>query len=183
MRKRSILFILSSLVLVAMAFQFSPPAFDLPPENYHSPQTFIQPDEPVVHLAGIGTSKDAVGGTFGLLIFGMAAAGVGTKDKATWLSFLGAVVALGLGVTGVMGMEISLSLVGVLGFGGLAGLRAFIKSSGSKTFIVAALGALGVAGSAFGVLTPEQFQIWLSTFGLLGGATLTHAVLKREGYN
>ncbi len=170
MRKRSILFILFSMVFVAMAFQFNPPAIDLPP------------DEPAVHLAGIGTTEDAVGGTFGLLIIGMAAAGVGAKDKATWLSFLGAVVALGLGVTGVMGMEISLSLVGVLGFGGLAGLRAFISSSGSKTFIVAALGALGVAGSAFGVLTPEQFQIWLSTFGLLGGATLTHAVLKREGH-
>jgi hypothetical protein len=182
MRKRSILFILSVMTLMVMAFQASPPAIDLPPESNQSPQTFIQPDEPAVHLAGIGTTKDAVGGTFSLLLFGMAAAGVGNKDKATWLAFLGAVVALGLGVTGVMGMEISLSLVGVLGFGGLAGLRAFISSSGSKTFIVAALGILGVAGSAFGVITPEQFQFWLSTFGLLGGAALTHAVLKREGH-
>lgn len=174
---RTILFTIMILVFVTMVFQQFNQPVELPPEDAVQIVS-IQPAEENILFASIGTAESIGGGIIAFMLIGMTTSGLTNKATPTWLAFIAAVVALALGIMDIVSYELALSLIGVLGFGGLAGLRTFIDSSGSKTFIVAALGVMGVAGFAFGVITPDQLQIWLAAFGILSGATLTHAALK-----
>ncbi|NOY60292.1 MAG: hypothetical protein GXO75_15390 [Calditrichaeota bacterium] len=102
-------------------------------------------------------------------------------EKSTYIMFVLAVAVVFGWVTGYLSEEITVTLIGLLGFAGLAGLRQFIDSSGYKTYILAFLGVVGVLLQVFfDWFTPDMLGKWLMIWGLLGGATLTHAVAKEK---
>jgi hypothetical protein len=61
-------------------------------------------------------------------------------------------------LTGIFGWfpaEIAWSIAGLLGFGSIAALRAFIDSKGAKTYVLVGLGILNSLLYAFGVYSPD----------------------------
>jgi hypothetical protein len=79
-------------------------------------------------------------------------------------------------------------ILSLIGIQGLAGVRALINSSGSKTYILAATGAVVVAGffftEQFGFIDPEALKdVANLMLGIVfgGGAlTLNHAFKKQQ---
>lgn len=100
------------------------------------------------------------------------------KEVLPYLLFIGAVVVVMLYVAGFIDESTMLLGIGLLGFPGLAALRTWIESSGYKTYIVAALGVIGVVAYSFGFISPAQLATWLTIWGLIGGATTAHAAIK-----
>ena len=78
------------------------------------------------------------------------------------------------------------TLAGIFGFSGIAGLRSFIEARGWKTYFSVAVAILGAVAQFFlpEIVTPERLALWLSTWGIITQATLTHARHKeiRAGY-
>ena len=67
---------------------------------------------------------------------------------------------------------------GLLGFGGVAGMRAFIDSQGWKTHFVAVVGCAGVLALAFGFVDVAQLSEWLAGWGIVAAAATNHAIQK-----
>ncbi len=100
------------------------------------------------------------------------------KAVFPYLGFIGAVIVAVLFAFGIIPQNVAEVLIGLLGFSGFAGLRAYINSQGWKTYFIAAVGALSSVAYALGFMPQDVFVNILTIFGLLGGATLTHAVKK-----
>ena len=103
--------------------------------------------------------------------------------KSKFLSYLFfglAVVAVALFVLGIIPESIMIMVIGLFGFAGFAALRAFIDSSGYKTYIIATLGIIGVVAQALGLITSEQLSLWLTLWGTIAGITLTQAQSKAK---
>ncbi len=98
-------------------------------------------------------------------------------------SILGVVVAVAASAAflfGEIGLELFVTLLGLGGFSGLAGLRSAIQSSGFKTYIVAAGGAVVsvLVGAEF--VTPEAAVVIFSVLGIGAVPTTAHAVKKKN---
>lgn len=95
-----------------------------------------------------------------------------------YVAFLGAVVAAILAALGIIPQQVAEVIIGLLGFSGFAGLRTYINSQGWKTYFFAALGALASVAYALGFIDEQSFINIFVIFGMLSGASLTHAVKK-----
>ena len=97
-----------------------------------------------------------------------------------------AVITVGLWTIQLIPETIMLSLLGIFGFSGIAGLRSFIEARGWKTYFSAAAAIAGAVVQFFlpEIVTPERLALWLGTWGVITQATLTHARQKeiRAGY-
>lgn len=82
---------------------------------------------------------------------------------------------------GYLSLELYVALLGIGGFAGLAGLRMEIESSGYKTLIISAGGALVSLGVGTGVVQPEIATVLMSVLGVGALPTLGHAVKKMNG--
>lgn len=71
--------------------------------------------------------------------------------------------------------------LGIGGFAGLEGLRQAIQSSGYKTHIIAAVGALLSIGVGFGQVTPETATMLFGVLGIGALPALEHAIRKVKG--
>lgn len=104
-------------------------------------------------------------------------------DKKAILSivfFVLGVVAVGLFVFGIFPESTMLVILGLLGFSGVGALRSFVDSHGWKTWFSALMGIIGSILEAFGVITPDQLALWLTTWGLIAGSGLVHAIAKAK---
>lgn len=75
-------------------------------------------------------------------------------------------------------LQLFVTLLGLGGFAGLAGLRQEIQSSGYKTTIIIAGGILISAGVATGYVKPENAVVLNALLGIGALPTLQHAVYK-----
>jgi len=100
------------------------------------------------------------------------------KGLVSYVFFVLAVLSLVAYTLNWIDETIMMTLLGLFGFNGVAALRAYIESKGWKTYSVAIAGVLGSLGVAFGVLSPDAAAVWFGFFGVISGATLTHAVQK-----
>ncbi len=75
------------------------------------------------------------------------------------------------------------TLIGLFGFGGLAGLRSWVGSKGWKTYFSAAMAIVGIAIRYLfpEVFTPAELAQWLAFWGVVGTASLAHGVQKANG--
>ena len=81
-------------------------------------------------------------------------------------------------ILGYLSPQIATALYGLLGFGGVAGMRAFIDSQGWKTHFVAVVGCAGVLALAFGFVDVAQLSEWLAGWGIVAAAAINHAIQK-----
>lgn len=103
--------------------------------------------------------------------------------KALQNGLAAAIVAIGAAVgyaLGLYSIEIFLTLIGVAGFGGLAGLRSAIDSSGFKTYIIAASGALLAIGTGAGLVDPEIAASLMAVLGIGSLPTQKHGIDKAK---
>ncbi len=103
------------------------------------------------------------------------------SEILSYVFFILGVVALGVYFAGIIPESTMLIVLGLLGFSGVATLRGFIDSSGYKTYIIIVFAVLGIVLEQFGVLTPDWLAKWLAFWGVLSGASMTHAVKKAQG--
>lgn len=106
------------------------------------------------------------------------------NKKKAWslVSNVGAIIAIGGAVAfglGYIDQTLFVTLLGLGGFAGLAGLRDAISSSGYKTLIISAFGAATALGVGFGVVSSENATLLLSVLGIGAIPTLKHAVDKQ----
>lgn len=96
------------------------------------------------------------------------------------LFFVAGVAIFAAQTLGYISTEVATAIIGLLGFGGIAGLRAFIDSQGWKTYAVAAIGCAGILALSFGVISIEQLTAWLAGWGIISGAAINHAIQKTK---
>jgi len=90
-----------------------------------------------------------------------------------------ALIILLLGTLGIMPMETSVLIAGIVGFpAGLASLRAYIDSSGAKTYIVVGLFILNGVLILFQVIPYDTGLKVYSFIVSVAGITLTQAQTK-----
>jgi len=107
------------------------------------------------------------------------------NKKQVWslVTNVGVVIAIGGAVAfglGYIDQTLFVTLLGLGGFSGLAGLRDAISSSGYKTLIIAAFGAATALGVAFDVVSSENATLLLSVLGIGAIPTLSHAIKKQN---
>lgn len=100
----------------------------------------------------------------------------------SYILFAAAIVVVALSLVGFISEPVMLSLIGVLGFGGISALRAFIDSTGYKTYISAGLAIIGVIAQAIfpTYVSPDVLQQWLALWGTIAGVSTTQAVVKAQ---
>jgi hypothetical protein len=98
------------------------------------------------------------------------------------------VIAVVLGVLTVVGniaglydSNVMFTILGVVGFGSIAQLRAAIDSTGLKTYITVGAGGLSMVLYGLNIISVEQMQLALSVLLPVAAATLGHGVQKSGG--
>lgn len=88
------------------------------------------------------------------------------------------VVAVVAFTLGYIGDSIMLTILGFVGFSGVAALRDWIDSQGYKTYLLAGLGIVGTIAMTLGWITADVFVAILTLFGIGSAATLRAATNK-----
>ena len=81
-------------------------------------------------------------------------------------------------VLGYVGEGIMLTILGFVGFTGIATFRDWINSQGWKTYVVVGLGFIGTIAMAVGWITLDAFIAILTLLGVGSAGTLTVALKK-----
>ena len=103
---------------------------------------------------------------------------IGLKPSA--FTFAIAAFIIGASFVGVIDDFVAQVLVGLLGFASFAEVRTWIDSQGYKTYVVAALGIIGIiVGSLYG-LDPVAINEWMIFWGVIAAGTLTHGLYKAK---
>lgn len=102
------------------------------------------------------------------------------KGKVFAYVFFGvALILILLGTLGVIPMETAVLIAGIVGFpGGVVSLRAYIASSGAKTYIVVGLMIINGLLIVFKVITYESGLQIYGFIAAVTGVTLTQAQAK-----
>lgn len=95
-----------------------------------------------------------------------------------WLLVAAIIVAVAVYAAGFITLPVLEAILGAIGVGGIAGLRLLINSSGYKTLILAAGGALSVVLYVLGVISQDVFATLFSGILGLSVAALGHAIYK-----
>jgi len=100
----------------------------------------------------------------------------------SYVFFAIAVVIAGAAFAGIIPTNVAEVLVGLFGFSGLAGLRAYIDSQGWKTYFSVVMGIVGIVIRFVfpDVFTPEELAQWLTFWGIAGAGALVHGVEKTK---
>ena len=97
------------------------------------------------------------------------------------LTILAGIICLVAVIAFAMGFiteSIMFTVLGFVGFGGIAAFRDWIDSQGYKTYVIVGLGLIGSIAMAMDFITLDVFIAILSLFGVGAAATLTSAVKK-----
>ena len=99
-----------------------------------------------------------------------------------YILFALAIVVVLANVLGFIPEAVMLPVIGLLGFGGLGAIRAYINSTGKKTYIMIGLGVLGIVVSQLQpeLMTPEKLKQWLTIIGALGGTQTLAGIVKAQ---
>ena len=92
---------------------------------------------------------------------------------------LGMIVAVG-GALGYIPDTVMITLLSVFGFSGLAGLRAFLDSTGWKTYAVAIVGIAATVLNSLGYVTADQMYLIIGILVPAGGGTLMQGISKSQ---
>lgn len=96
-----------------------------------------------------------------------------------WVLIVAIVLATVVYGAGFISTQLYDTVLGVIGAGGIIGLRNMIQSSGYKTYIVAIGGAIVTLLYGFGVISQEVFSTLAVAVLGLAAATLSHALSKQ----
>lgn len=97
------------------------------------------------------------------------------------LTIVAAVVCVAVIVANVLGyieQSLMLTVLGFVGFGGVAAFRDWINSQGWRTYLLAGLGLAGTIAMTLGWITPEAFIGVLSLLGVGSAGALVAAGKK-----
>lgn len=97
------------------------------------------------------------------------------------LTIAAAVVCVAVIVANVLGyieQSLMLTVLGFVGFGGVAAFRDWINSQGWRTYLLAGLGLAGTIAMTLGWITPEAFIGVLSLLGVGSAGALVAAGKK-----
>jgi len=97
------------------------------------------------------------------------------------LTIIAMVVCVGVIIANILGVVnegVMLTVLGFLGFPGIAAFRDWINSQGYKTYIVVGLGLVGTIAMAVGWIDLNTFIAILTLLGVGAVGTLTAALKK-----
>lgn len=98
-----------------------------------------------------------------------------------YVGFVVSIVVIALNALGIIGAEIMLFVLGIFGFSGIAGLRAWIDSNGLKTYVFAACGIIIVLLQLILKFDFITLGILMGVTASICGITITQGVTKANG--